>query len=135
MTALAEIRAQVAAAFQGGGGLTAYDDPPEEPTPPCAVVEPEEVDFRPARAGGFRRGGEQWTLSVFVLISPADAANAARKTDEFFDRSANDLKDAIEGAFDGRPSIEVAGGDRWGEYPFPSGLRLAGFRLVCEVLT
>jgi hypothetical protein len=126
MNSLAELRAAIAASIQGIGGLVAYDYPPADVVTPAAVVEPEEVDFR-----AIKRGSETWTLSVFVLIAPADAANAARQTDAFFDRSGNDLKDAIEGA-DVEASIEVTTADRWGEYPL-AGRNLAGLRFVVEV--
>lgn len=77
-----------------------------------------------------KRGSETLMLSVFVLVAPTDAAGATRTTDAFFDRSANDLKDAIEGV-EGL-SIEVTSADRWGEYPV-AGLTYQGFRLVAEV--
>jgi hypothetical protein len=124
---LADIRAAIAAAVSGKGdpALHAYDYPPASLVTPCAVVEPEEVDFR-----AIQRGSETWTLSVFVLVVPVSAENATRQTDKFFDRSANDLKDAIE-AVD-IADIEVTGADRWGEYPV-AGQMYQGFRLVCEV--
>lgn len=123
---LAEIRTAIAGAITGKGEppLIAYDYPPASLITPCAVVEPEEVDFR-----AIKRGSETWTLSVFVLVVPADAEGATRQTDAFFDRSANDLKDAIE-AID-EADVEVTNADRWGEYPV-AGVMYQGFRLVCE---
>lgn len=127
---LAERRAQIAEAINGVGGLKAYDYPPADIVTPAAVVEPEELDYR-GKGAGFGAGGS-WSLSVFVLVTPADAEGAARRIDAFFDREGSALKDAIEGA-DEDAQIEVTGADRWGEYPI-GGRTLAGFRLLVEVL-
>lgn len=128
---LAPLRQQLAEAINGVGGLRAYDYPPSQITPPAAVVEPEEVDFRARPGGGFQRGGEVWRMSVFVLIAPVDAEQAARQVDEFFDRSAGDLKDRLDAI--NEPSVEVASADRWGEYNL-AGSVYAGVRFVVEVL-
>lgn len=127
---LAERRAQLAGALEGIAGLKAYDYPPADVVTPAAVVEPEEVDFR-GKGAGFGGEGGQWSFSIFVLVSAADAEGAARTTDAFFDRNAKDLADALEALED--LTVEVTGADRWGEYPI-GGRNLAGFRLIVETL-
>lgn len=133
MSTLAERRSQIAEAVKGIGGLIAFDYPPSGDVivTPAAVVEPEEVDFRARPGSGFRRGGEKWTLSVFLLVASADEQTAARQVDQFFDLNVNDLKNAIEAA--DKNAFEVTGADRWGEYPIGSQV-FAGCRLVVEVL-
>lgn len=133
MPTLREYRHDIAAAVAGIGDpeLIGYDYAPADVVTPALIVEPEEIDWRATPGSTFRRGGAKWTLSAFVLVSPADAENATRQTDAFFDESANDLKDAIEKVAPGR--IEVIGADRWGEYPL-AARTLHGFRLIVEIL-
>lgn len=132
MSSLADLRSTIAVAISGVGDppLIGYDYPPADVVTPCGIVDPDDVDFEGAPAT-FRRGNEEWTFSVFVLVTPSDAENAARQTDQFFDRSAGDLKDAIEGA---DSALKVTGADRWGEYPYPvsGGPMYQGFRLIVK---
>jgi hypothetical protein len=137
---LSDLRAALADSVRGIGepALIAYPYPPDTPTTPCAVVEPELVDWRARPGATFARGSEVWTLSVFVLVAPADAANAARQLDDLFDRDASDIKNALEGALTNADpelsgSVEVTSADRWGEYPV-AGVTYAGLRFVVEVL-
>lgn len=129
---LSELRRELAASVEGVGGLRAYDYPPAQVTTPAAVVEPEEVDYRTRSGAAFMRGGEVWRISMFILVAPIDAEQAARKVDQFFDRSAGDLKDRIETVRKGTVAVTTA--DRWGEYPMRDGTVYAGLRLMIEVL-
>lgn len=126
MSSLAELRAAIAGAVHGKGDppLHGYAYSPSDVITPAAVVEPEEVDWDAAPAT-FRRGNEEWEFSVFVLIAPTDAAGADAQRDAFFDRSSNDLRDAIEEA---DSALKVAGADRWGAFAL-AGREFAGFRL------
>jgi hypothetical protein len=132
VSGLAELRQTIADAIKGVGDppLTGYAYPPADVVTPCGIVDPDEVDWASAPAT-FRRGTEEWTLSVFVLIAPADAEMATKQTDRFFDQSGNDLKNAIEEADE---RLAVTGADRWGEYPYPpgSGVTYQGFRLIVK---
>ena len=91
-TSLAGAREAIAGAIKVTG-LNAYPRPGGQITPPCALVEPGEVDFRTALA----RGHDKWDLYVRVLLGTASAEAAQTARDDFFDRgSPVDIKNAIE---------------------------------------
>lgn len=74
-------------------GLSSHPRVPGIVNVPCAIVEPNEVDWRTAQS----RGHDKWGLLVRVLLSTASNEAAQLARDEFFDRGdPKDVKDAVE---------------------------------------
>jgi hypothetical protein len=79
------------AAFTGANKIQVQRRPGAQVTTPCAVVEPDEVDFTKA----MQRGTEKWDLLVRVLLGLVSNEAAQLARDAFFG-GVHDIKDAIE---------------------------------------
>lgn len=131
MADLSAVRREVAQALDSVPGLRAWAQVPDQIHPPVAIVEPDSVDFRTA----FKRGHDQWTLNVFVLIGTSSSRAAQIRRDEFFNAGgARDVKDAIE-AHDYGDAVQdlfVAEARGFNAYEF-AGTTYLGVLFVLEV--
>lgn len=131
MADLAALRAAVADALSTVDGLTGHATNPGQLHAPCALVEPQDVDF----TGAMMRGHDKWTFLVRVLCGSASNEAGQLARDAYFG-TAKDIKDAIEGHLPLRGEIAqdvlVRGARKFDAWEY-SGVVYVGVEFVVEV--
>jgi hypothetical protein len=89
---LADIRAGIGTNLETIAGIRVYEEVPDSPALPCAVVQLETVTYDVA----FARGASEYTFIVHAIVIRANVQRAQRKLDEFMDAGARSVKTAVE---------------------------------------
>jgi len=89
---LATIRAGMANNLETIAGIRVYEEVPDNPALPCAVIELDTVNYDVA----FQRGATEYTFIVNSIVTRTTVRRAQRKLDEFIDNGAKSVKTAIE---------------------------------------
>lgn len=133
---LGTAREAVAAAVDTIEGLSGHARVPGIIHTPCAIVEPNEVDWRTAQ----QRGHDKWEFLIRVLLGTASNEASQLARDEFFDRgAAKDIKDVIESHVplrDGTAAqdVFVARAHKFDAWVY-AGVTYLGVEFVVEVYT
>jgi len=109
MADLAAIRQQIADAMAPLPDLNAWPTIPDQIQTPCALVEPDYVDWD---AGAYARGAEHWYFLIRVLIGLANNTAAQAERDTFLGGS-RDIKDAIRAAMPNASVSSARKFDAW----------------------
>jgi hypothetical protein len=89
---LADIREGMANNLQTIAGIRVYEEVPDNPALPCAVIQLDTVEYDVA----FQRGATQYGFIVNTVVTRTTVRRAQRKLDEFIDAGARSVKTAIE---------------------------------------
>jgi hypothetical protein len=89
---LADIRDGLAANLGTLSGIRVYEEVPDNPALPCAVIQLDQVEYDVA----FQRGATQYTFIVNLVVTRTTVRRAQRKLDEFIDDGSKSVKTAIE---------------------------------------
>jgi len=89
---LANIRDGLATNLGTISGIRVYEEVPDNPALPCAVIELDGVEYDVA----FQRGATQYTFVVKVIVTRTTVRRAQRKIDEFIDDGARSVKTAVQ---------------------------------------
>jgi len=89
---LATIREGMAANLGDIAGIRVYEEVPDNPALPCAVIQLDTVNYDVA----FQRGATEYTFIVNTVVTRTTVRRAQRKLDEFIDDGARSVKTAIE---------------------------------------
>lgn len=89
---LSAIRAAMADNLGTIAGIRVYEELPDSPAMPCAVIFLERADYDLA----FQRGLTTYDFSVRVIVTRVTERRAQRFLDEFIDNGAKSLKVALE---------------------------------------
>ena len=73
-------------------GIRVYEEVPDNPVMPCALIFLERATYNES----FARGLTLYEFSVRVIVTRVTERRAQRRLDEFIDNSANSLKTALE---------------------------------------
>lgn len=89
---LAAIREGMAENLQTIAGIRVYEEVPDSPALPCAVIQLDTVNYDVA----FQRGATEYGFIVNLVVTRTTVRRAQRKLDEFIDDGARSIKTAIE---------------------------------------
>jgi hypothetical protein len=89
---LADIRSGMGDNLGTIAGIRVYEEVPDNPALPCAVIQLDTVTYDVA----FARGATEYTFVVNTIVIRATVQRAQRKLDEFIDAGARSVKTAIE---------------------------------------
>lgn len=89
---LADIRDGLATNLGTIAGIRVYEEVPDNPALPCAVIDLDTVTYDVA----FQRGATEYTFIVNCVVTRTTVRRAQRKLDEFIDDGAKSVKTAIE---------------------------------------
>ncbi len=89
---LAQIRDGLAANLGALSNVRVYEEVPDNPALPCAVIQLGRVEYDLA----FQRGATQYTFIVHLIVTRTTVRRAQRKLDEFIDDGPKSVKTAIE---------------------------------------
>jgi len=89
---LAAIRQGMADNLGSIAGIRVYEEVPDSPALPCAVIQLDTVTYDVA----FQRGATEYTFIVNTVVTRATVQRAQRKLDQFIDEGARSVKTAIE---------------------------------------
>lgn len=89
---LADIRSGMADNLGSIASIRVYEEVPDNPALPCAVIQLDAVTYDVA----FARGATEYTFVVHAVVTRATVQRAQRKLDEFIDAGARSVKTAIE---------------------------------------
>ena len=82
----------LAEAIRAGAQLRAFAYPPDDPSPPCAYVTVDRIDYHDTAGGGTRAD-----LTITVLASRGSAIDATERLYEHLSRSgARSIREAVE---------------------------------------
>lgn len=89
---LADIRAGLGANLETIAGIRVYEEIPDSPAIPCAVIELQEVSYDVT----FQRGLTNFTFLIHLVVVRTTERRAQRKLDLFIDDGAKSVKTAVE---------------------------------------
>lgn len=89
---LADIRAGLGTNLETIAGIRVYEEIPDSPAIPCAVVELQEVSYDVT----FQRGMTEYTFVIHLVVVRTTERRAQRKLDLFIDDGSKSVKTAIE---------------------------------------
>jgi len=89
---LADIRAGLGDNLQTIAGIRVYEEVPDSPALPCAVIQLQEVDYDVT----FQRGMTNYTFIVHLVVVRTTERRAQQKLDQFIDAGARSVKTAIQ---------------------------------------
>lgn len=89
---LADIRAGLGAGLETIAGIRVYEEIPDSPAIPCAVIDLSGVDYDL----DFQRGMSTYDFTVHLIVVRTTERRAQRKLDLFIDSGSNSVKTAIE---------------------------------------
>jgi hypothetical protein len=89
---LALIRKGMADNLGSIAGIRVYEEVPDNPVMPCALIFLERATYNEA----FARGLTLYEFSVRVIVSRVTERRSQRRLDEFIDNGATSLKTALE---------------------------------------
>lgn len=99
MSALGDIRTDLARALEDVDGLSSYDTVPGQVNTPAAVVAPEDIEYHVDF-----EGGATYTLTIQFLVSIGDWATAQETLDGFVSHDGTAVA-AIEASEDVNASV------------------------------
>jgi hypothetical protein len=90
---VSELRTGLANRLATISGLRASAQLPEQPTPPQAVVYPQRITYD----GAFRRGHDEYTFTILVIVGRAGERTAQTALDAYCNGTgASSIKTAVE---------------------------------------
>lgn len=89
---LADIRQGMATNLETIAGIRVYEEVPDNPVMPCAVIQLTDVAYDVA----FSRGATEYSFVVHAIVARTTERRAQQKLDEFIDDGAKSVKTAIE---------------------------------------
>jgi len=89
---LATIRAGLADNLETVAGIRVYEEVPDNPSMPCAVVQLSNVTYDVA----FQRGATNYSFTVHLIVTRVTERRAQERLDEFIDPGSRSVKTAIE---------------------------------------
>jgi hypothetical protein len=93
MASISDMREGLAVNLRTITGLRAVATVPDNPTPPIAIIYPQNIEYDES----FQRGLQTYTFRVVVVVGRADERSAQNRLDAFVaSTGANSIKLAIE---------------------------------------
>ncbi len=93
MSSVAELREGIATNLRTISGLRAVATVPDNPTPPIAIIYPQNIEYDET----FNRGLQTYTFRVVVVVGRVDERSAQNRLDSFVaSTGSNSVKLAIE---------------------------------------
>jgi len=93
MSSVAELREGIATNLRTISGLRALATVPDNPTPPIAIIYPQNIEYDET----FNRGLQTYTFRVVVVVGRVDERSAQNRLDSFVaSTGSNSVKLAIE---------------------------------------
>ena len=93
MASISDMREGLAVNLRTITGLRAVATVPDNPTPPIAIIYPQNIEYDES----FQRGLQTYTFRVVVIVGRADERSAQNRLDAFVaSTGANSIKLAIE---------------------------------------
>mgnify|MGYP003128797397 CR=1 FL=1 len=89
---LADIREGMATNLATISGIRVYEEVPDSPALPCAVIEIDRVNYNLAS----QRGLTEYTFTIHAIVVRTTERRAQRKLDLFIDDGARSIKTALE---------------------------------------
>jgi hypothetical protein len=89
---LADIRSGLGDNLGTISAIRVYEEVPDNPALPCAVVELQEVSYDQS----FQRGLTDYTFIIYLIVVRSTERRAQQKLDQFIDAGARSVKSAIE---------------------------------------
>lgn len=89
---LANIRAGLGDNLETISGIRVYEEVPDNPAMPCAVIQIQSVNYDQS----FQRGLTEYNFVVRLVVTRVTERRAQRKLDQFIDDGARSVKTAIQ---------------------------------------
>jgi len=89
---LADIRAGLGDNLETISGIRVYEEVPDNPAMPCAVIQIQSVNYDQS----FQRGLTEYNFVVRLIVTRVTERRAQRKLDQFIDDGARSVKTAIQ---------------------------------------
>jgi hypothetical protein len=86
------MRAGLGANLETVAGIRVYEEIPDNPSMPCAVIELGNVRYDLS----FQRGTTEYTFTVHLVVSRVAERRAQQKLDTFIDPGARSIKTAVQ---------------------------------------
>lgn len=93
---LAQMRAGLATNLETISGIRVYEEVPDNPVMPCAVIQLTDVSYDVA----FQRGATEYTFIIHLIVVRTTERRAQEKLDRFIDDGAKSVKTAVESDID-----------------------------------
>ena len=93
---LSDIRAGLADNLETIAGIRVYEEVPDNPVMPCAVIQLTDVAYDVA----FQRGATNYTFVIHLIVVRTTERRAQEKLDRFIDNGARSVKTAVESDLD-----------------------------------
>ena len=89
---LADIRAGIGTNLATISGIRVYEEIPDNPSMPCAVIQLVSANYDES----FQRGLTEYSFTVRLIVIRVTERRAQRKLDQYIDEGARSVKTAIE---------------------------------------
>ncbi len=89
---LSQIREGLGANLESVAGIRVYEEIPDNPSMPCAVIQLANVNYDVS----FQRGATNYSFTVHLIVTRVTERRAQQKLDQFIDPGSRSIKTAIQ---------------------------------------
>ena len=89
---LADIRAGLGDNLETVSGIRVYEEIPDNPSMPCAVIQLSNVNYDVS----FQRGATNYSFTIHLIVTRVTERRAQERLDEFIDPGARSIKTAVQ---------------------------------------